>query len=460
MKKVIFLQIIVLISITLHAENEIIPLEEMINLSLMNSPEINSLRYETEKADAQLNAAKAEQYPLLSGNISYSFLGNPNDGIVLEAGSLGVLPGPTPLPSEQVTMMDPMGYNYYNLSLKLSQPIFTWGKLHNSVLISQNYQELVNQKLRSGEIKLETEVEMLYTTLSILSEIQNLLIIQKEKAERSVFIVQESYLNGFLLKSDLLEAQISEQQINIAELEIMNQISDILSRLEHLSGIEEIRIENLELTAPQEIWMLYNIPDSDYLMQQALILNPDLQQLLRLININESIFKISTQNARHLPDIGLQLEAAYSSDVFPFTENEWFDNGFSFTATIAVTGTILDFGRERAAKDEAEADLNIAQENYSDTISLILNTIEETVMNMELAKANILYAQLKEEKSLEDINTNRNLWLSGAGGEELLLQEEIIFYTTEIEKLEAILDYYGNYFQLVYLTGERYNSGN
>ncbi len=454
MKKAALFPSLMLTGALLFAQSPPYDLEDLFSLALGGNPSLERLRGESDRAAAGEEKARAARGPLVSGLLSYSYLAFPQEGITVAAGDLGTIPGIGALPAGDIVFMDDLGNNYYQLGLTLNQSLYTWGKLDLAVGAAGAQKELQARTLSLEERKIRTELETLLTSLAVLDRTGEHLAIQEETAPRLTRIVRESYDKGFLLKTDVLEAEMLSREIALARTELTQRRGEIFRRLESLTGLGEVTDDLLSYAYPGDVWAGEDsLPDGEILWQRILEGNGELRQLEAGTEALNYLSRIGERQKSHLPDLGFQLDLKYGADTLPFGEEEWYRGNVTATATLALKGNIYDSGRDRHDWEESRGEERAARARYEEALSSLRESLESERNALELQKQRILYGDVEIRKIREEREIKRSLWQAGAEGEEEYLKKVLEEESASIDRLSRILLYFQSLYALEYLTG-------
>jgi len=453
--KIPFIISIILLGRILSAQTAPYDLDDLTGMALNRNSTLLRLQGEEEEALAAEKGARAQKQPLLTGLAGYSYVGIPQEGITVQAGDLGAIPGIGSLPAEDLVFMEDMKNNYYQLGVTLTQPLYTWGKLNLAAEAAHSQSSLKRETLTAQERKIRTEIETLLAALAVLDRTEEHLAVQEETVPRLIRIVEESYDKGFLLRTDVLEAQMLARETGVARRELSQHKDEAYRRLATLTGQKEIGREQLEYDYPGDLWENGTLPgDRERLWEGLLARNGELRQLAAGTEALRNLSILGEKQKAHLPDLGFQLDLKYASDILPFEEEEWYKGSFTATATLALTGSLFDGGRDRSSWEEARAREKTAQARYDETIAQLRETLESSCNDLELLEGKILYGDAKISRLEEEMKVKKNLWQAGAEGEQEYLKKLLEKEGAEIERLGLIQSYFQTLYTLRYLTGE------
>ena len=138
--------------------------EALVKSAMENNPELLQLGVEKEQTRIDLKSAKARRFPDIGAEIRLSHLANPMEPISVTAGEYGSyeIPGEGEvlIPPEDLEVFEGMEPMLYEFILTLEQPIFTWGKIRNSI-------ELYKKALGANELNIELKRQEITTSITV-----------------------------------------------------------------------------------------------------------------------------------------------------------------------------------------------------------------------------------------------------------------------------------------------------
>jgi outer membrane protein TolC len=415
--------------------------------------DLQKLNIERRQADIDLKSAEAAAFPTVEFQTSLTYQTKPMiEPIKLTAGQLGAYDiggSSVLLPAEDMTIYKGLENTHYDFKLIVDQPLFTWGKISNSILLYEDVAETTVLRLESSRKEIKTRIYIYSYTLNFIEKIEERLAMQAEDAERLISIADESYQNGFILYTDLLKAKIQAKELRIAQVELTEQKESAVLALSQLSGIKNIDIDNFDFSFILNIEDI-NLKSPDEYLSSALTNSPEVQMLNILRNINELRVKISKGGGYFKPDFGLHFEFGYSGPRFPFIEADWFgEDSLALTSTIAFQTTLYDGGRIAYQIERDTEELNKAFFEYELGVDKIYHFINESLLKLELNKQNIEYYRLLQENDQQQIDLRRTRFEAGSGDESDMLKEMIQMNTNMIKENKELINFYSNYFALL-----------
>lgn len=443
MKKLFCILILINFSIILFSQETVnsYTIDELSNQLKINNSELKILNQEYQQSLIDVKNAKAGLGPTIDLTVSGTyFLNPPIDSIVLNVDDiLNSITWPDSMdikPTGQyLTLYDGMENTFYSFQLDVTQPIYTWGKLKNAIKLYEKVSEIKQLQILSKEKQLQTELNTRIVSLFYLSQIETLLNTQDEYANRLVKISEDAQKNGILLEQDVLEAKISAQQINITQQEIKEQFFNLLLSIQKMTGNQNLELANINFTPNENIFYEFANRNRDELFSKALNTTQDTFLILEnLEQISQYTTKIAQASVYWKPDFALKLSLGYGGSRFPFLEKDWFrQNDYTTNFTLALKTTVWDGGKKINEIKKSKSKEEIASVNYDDAVLSIKQKLQEQFNVIDLALSKIEYQKLKLQTLDSKIKQQEQLFNSGYGSEQELLQAKIERNTAQIE---------------------------
>lgn len=452
MKKVLILILAVLIH-SLYGQTPFYTIDQLIEAALDNNTELAAKDAACQSSAYRVREAASRSAPTIDFESNLSYISNP-DTLTVEAGSFGEMPNPMDpanpyiLPDED-KIFDLTGNTYYDFKLVLDQPIFTWGKILNSVKAAKEGAGAALEDRKKTENQIKTKILVNGLALHYLKEIELALSKQNELIKRLENIASDSLANGMMLQTEYLEAENSLRESDLAVRKISQQIRDRALELTYLTGIELTPV--MIKTEPFEI----EVDDSwNDLFAKALAENGDLSMLRHNARAEEYKRKIQKGDFYFKPDLAFHLELGYSGSLFPFIQDGWKDDDKgNLTLTLAIRSPIGDGGTMYFAGKAAEFDEAEAKATYEEGMEQIEKLIRKSLYDMELNHINIDYYRKRLETDKLIIEQKEKEWLSGYGDEKDYLKSQIEMYSRQVSLNQELISLGTTAFQLDFITG-------
>lgn len=453
-KKLIFLLAIFIVTESLFAMTH----EQLSNKLILNNPSLQNSKKDIELATLDLKDAKAAYQPEIEFLATGTYMVEPPVGKIVvspddylsgQTGTSGSLSSLSSLGLDgPITIYEGMEDTYYNFNIKVTQPLYTWGKIDKSVELYDKVISIKSIKSDSLFKQLNSELEAREAAIFYIKMMKNNLYEQREIANELISYVEDAYKNEMVVEQDLLEAQIQVKQIDIGLKKLDKEEMIQLSQISKLTNISNINSSDIEYRVNEKnIAKIINLEKSQ-LIEICTNPNSDSIKMLNLLNsVQKDQVEIAENSIYYKPDLALQIETGYSGYRLPLVEKGWYtsDQG-SLNFTIAIKSTIWDGGKKLNDIDRKRLNEEKSQFDIINAKNQIIQTLEENLYTIQLTTANIEYEILNSEIITNKINSLKQEYEYGFGDKASILKEQLNLKTSEIviyqQKLERAQAYY------------------
>ena len=390
-----------------------------------------------------LKNAKAGFAPVIDFTFSGTYMFNPMKPIRLDTATLlDSISWPTGsrpnLNADYIEVFKGMDNTLYNFQFDVTQPLFTWGKLPDSVKLYTSISDAQLLQLETKEAELEAELKTRLSGIVYLQQIKTLLEEQAERSKRLIEISEAAEKSGSLLKQDLLEAQVKAKEIDINISNIDDEIENILIGLRHLTGITDLDFSMVDYEWDEKIFETFSVEDVAALEEKALNSQQEtFKALEKMKDIHLLTERIAKSSVYWKPDIALKATFNYMGSRFPFIEMDWYrQNDYGFNLSLGLKTTLWDGGKKLNEIKKASLNVTSANTEVEKVKETIKKTLHENINAYEISQIRIEYLELKIETLESRVKQQELLKKTGYGSDRTLIQAEIEKGTAEIEQLQ------------------------
>lgn len=352
--------------------------------------------------------------------------------------------------NQKIKVFDGMSNDQLTAKLNITQPIFTWGKITNSVKLYSNISTVRNLQLKDKISQLDSELRAKLSALFYLTKIKNSVELQKEYSKQLVSFTEDAQTNGTALKQDVLEAKTQAKELDIVSLTIDEQFSNLLVSVRRITGIKDLEYNQIVFSPAETVF--FDTAKKTYEELNTLAISPE-RSSMQIANYST----IAATHAKQIaeadiywkPDLVFQASGGYSGCI-P-TEADDFKNNYAADFTIAFKTTAFDGGKKKTAIKRAASKLEsaaIQNQEIEDTIS---QTISEKLNALKVAIAKVEYQELKIQTSELKAEQNKQMQKTGYGSEIDVLKSEIEIEKEKIELQQNWITASTAYFTIGYL---------
>jgi outer membrane protein TolC len=402
--------------------------------------ELRSADVKIRQSQFDLSRAQAERFPELKADITGSFMGNPMERIVIYPDDLG--PG-TELPQGSGSPIELYGgqeSTLYQFNLTATQPIFTWGKISNSIKLQETLGRaaVIEREMKLNE--LETTFSIIIDNLWYVERMMELMELQLEVVRQLQDLAQESYTYGTVLKDELLEAQMRLRQVELGADQLEVQYGQLQLRLQQMTGDYRLRAGDIDYQV--DIDLLMGVDADIYRSRERQLLFSD-QHALKLqeygAEARDIAARIAADSVYWKPDIAFRLDLGYSGPRFPFVEADWFGQGdYSLNATIAVTTTLWDGGTALIDKASAIYEADQSQPERVEVEQELVYTYRKTLLELSSAQQSVAYYRDKISSDEQAVDYRAQQRSSGSGTQAELLAARSRLYDDQLSYYQEL----------------------
>ena len=449
MKKLISFIAILLAVINLFAGDKVYDYNTLTTSLKANNTKLQASYEDLKKAKLDTKDAKANYHPNIDLTVSGSYIINPIGPITINASELG-------LPYNQyITLYKGMEDTLYQTQLSVQMPIFTWGKIKNGVNALTEVESVRSLQITDTENQLTAELKTRLAANYYMDEIITLLNEQKSYADRLVQIAYAANEQGIMLLQEVKESEIEALQVEVTLSEINAQYSSNLTALRTMTGILDLKREDISFTPDEEMFYSLATEDRNALIKEATSQSqPTLQMLSHMQKAMEYSQKVSEASVYWKPDFALQVTASYGGSRLPLVETDWYrQNDYNGMITVAFKTTLWDGGKALNDIKRSESNTQSAIISRDEAVNTIITTLTEQFSTQDMAIAKIKYLDLKEETLINKVEQKAILQSYGNASEQDLLQAKIELTTCRLERLQEKLKLSSASYLIEYLTG-------
>ncbi len=408
-------------------------LDELLALAAERNPGLRALAESEEAAAADLAGARARRLPTLKAETSGTYIGNPMGPITLTAGQLGAYQGVS-IPPEDVIIYKGMESYNYDFALIGEVPLYTWGKIAIGVGLARAGLDAAGLQRRKAERELAAKVRGDHDALACLRAADDTLLLQAAIGRRLVELAEASAAAGFMTPADLAAARIRLKEIDIAKVRLDERRDRLLAELASMAGLGGLSMDELEIPAPSAGSPRWTEAETGAL---AIGGSYDLALLEALLEAKRGLRDLAEAEAKGRPDIGLRVELSYGGSRLPFVEKDWFgQDDYQLTFSLGTSGNIFGNAVKEGEAAKARARLSEAEAQRADAERSIRAFVRDTWLGMELGRARLEYAALRQDGWAADLAQKRAALRAGGGSESEYL-------TAMIEALGSLAEAYG-----------------
>ena len=333
-------------------------------------------------------SARADLKPKLSGAASFQYTGNPME-LTLDFPSIGL--------SKTVE-----GKNLnYGGSLSILQPVYTGGRVLESIRMAQHQQALVGNQAKALNDAVCYQTDIQYWSAVARQEIVDVAEDFRNSIAALVKTIKERVEVGLVDPQDLLMAEV---KLNEAEYQLLQAQSNFETGRMALNSMIGVRLEQpTELDAQIPIVVV-----SDSLWLSTGMGRPEIQMAYDKIRIAESTKKLN--DSQFKPQFYVGVEGSYSSPGYNFKKD--LDPNYAVYAKVSVP--IFEWGKRRSEKRVSSFRIGMAEDNLNKVVdrvelevSVARKALSQAIERVRLSESSLAKAEENEAKAVERYNEGK-----------------------------------------------------
>ena len=333
-------------------------------------------------------SARADLKPKLSGAASFQYTGNPME-LTLDIPSIGL--------SKTVE-----GKNLnYGGSLSILQPVYTGGRVLESIRMAQHQQALVGNQAKALNDAVCYQTDIQYWSAVARQEIVDVAEDFRNSIAALVKTIKERVEVGLVDPQDLLMAEV---KLNEAEYQLLQAQSNFETCRMALNSMIGVRLEQpTELDAQIPIVVV-----SDSLWLSTGMGRPEIQMAYDKIRIAESTKKLN--DSQFKPQFYVGVEGSYSSPGYNFKKD--LDPNYAVYAKVSVP--IFEWGKRRSEKRVSSFRIGMAEDNLNKVVdrvelevSVARKALSQAIERVRLSESSLAKAEENEAKAVERYNEGK-----------------------------------------------------
>lgn len=333
-------------------------------------------------------SARADLKPKLSGAASFQYTGNPME-LTLDIPSIGL--------SKTVE-----GKNLnYGGSLSILQPVYTGGRVLESIRMAQHQQALAGNQAKALNDAVCYQTDIQYWSAVARQEIVDVAEDFRNSIAALVKTIKERVEVGLVDPQDLLMAEV---KLNEAEYQLLQAQSNFETGRMALNSMIGVRLEQpTELDAQIPIVVV-----SDSLWLSTGMGRPEIQMAYDEIRIAESTKKLN--DSQFKPQFYVGVEGSYSSPGYNFKKD--LDPNYAVYAKVSVP--IFEWGKRRSEKRVSSFRIGMAEDNLNKVVdrvelevSVARKALSQAIERVRLSESSLAKAEENEAKAVERYNEGK-----------------------------------------------------
>jgi outer membrane protein len=407
---------------------------------------------EVSKAAAQLREAEGRRLPEISADASFSYMLNPPTvKVTVTKGEFGSFMG-NPFPPVDKTITQTNENTYFSVGASLSQPIYTWGKIDNSIKLAEAQVDASRANLNRTKRSVRRDLSKVYVSALVARASAELLEKTCEVLEISLGDREKSYNQGVINLQKVLEAKSNLAAMRTKLTEAKESYKNGIEGLSFYTGLDakEISLASGFRTKLPTI-------DEEQVKLQAVAGSPDMELLRSQVSQAKASLGVEQGSALFLPDFTFVTSFGVNGQNIPWSGDNWTDTwDWDLVFTIGTKVRLFDGFKSTNRQQAAEKSLEAAGTGLLRLEKGLPLQVREAV-----GKINTTYDALAEKKAKLDEMTEAQKNAKASFDNQVITREEelgarALLYSAEMEYNLALFNFDSALSELEYLSGMRF----
>lgn len=404
---------------------QILTLSESIQMAVQENPTIKAARFHEESLRPQAVQARSGFFPQVDFTETFNRTNSPMWAFATKLNQ-GVI---TQTDFNPEMLNEPDDINNFASAVSMTWTVYDGGRTKTDWKQAQHNQTIASLMLK--QIRQNVIAQTAKAYIGMLLAKKNLLVINQslDISETNLKMVRSRFTSGFVVKSDLLRAQVRVAELQQQHLQAESQVKVAQSMLNAAMGHTDDRPLHLVTVLEQCIETKGSIAEWTKI---ALSNRPDLEKL----RYQEDIAKeeIDKTRADHFPD--LKLVGNYEINSEDFSAGE--DN---YTVGAVMRVNLFSGNRISAKTKSARSTFHSSQELRKNLELLVRVQVSEAFLNTQSSWQRIHVAQTTVEQAEEGMRIVKNRYQNGLITIVDLLDAELTHQKSRTNHFKALHDY-------------------
>ena len=417
-------------------------LQESINIALTDNLSMKTAEEKVRMAEQKAKEARAAFMPVLSASGSYTYFGElPTMQFDFDPSMFGLPPEIMGNGAEAKESAEPneipMGQeDTYKVGLTIQQPVFMWGKIHNSYKQAILNLEASRQELEGVKQQVILDVTTSFYRILLAEKLVKVAEMALDQVQAHVKTAHDLVDAGVATNFDLLRAKVQLANIKSQLIRVQNGLELSKDSFKNTIGMDldaPIKVEGELVYQSLEV-------DLGQLLEDAMANRPEIKQLRLQEQSGEKL--VSLAKAGSKPSVALlgnynwELYADKPGDVFD--GDEWRD---SWNVTLALQIPIFDGLATRSRVKQAKSGLRQIQIGVEQLSTGVRLEVRAAFLSFRESKE-LLKAQEETIQQAEESLRIANLrYKNGIITNVELMDAELAFTQAQTNQFDALHDY-------------------
>lgn len=315
------------------------------------------------------------------------------------------------------------------------QPVFAGGQIVNNNRLARVGVEATRLQLQLSENEVEKQTEQYYWKLVTLEEKMNTIKAVEELLADIYKDVDVAVRAGLIMRNDLLQVQLRQNDIQSQKLKLQNGISIVQKLLAQYCGLntDAITVKKEDIIATVPVETSGNLMDlAEYQLLQKQV---DAAHLKKLITVGQSMPTVAVgagYNYYKINDMNRNFGMVFATVNVPISD--WWGGSHAIK-------------RKKIEERKAEEELADKAELLNIRMVKAWNDVTEAYQQLSIAQRSI-------EQAEENLRLNRDYYRAGTSRMSDLLEAQLLYQQARDQQTDAYADYQNKRLEYRIATGK------
>jgi outer membrane protein len=432
--RIIIVLLSIICSIVVYAEEPLLPmsLDSCITYAINHNPGLLAAKQDIAGAQSGVQQAQSARLPVITGNFSYQDY-NELPIIVTGLGNFSA------------------GWKEtYDMQLSISQPIYTWGKISNSIQQAKYQYQIATESYQQKEQELKLTVKQAFYQVLLSQELVRVNQEAVEVATAHLDIARLQFKQGTISNYEVLRSEVELANSKPDLINAQNSLKLAIANLASILGLQETRLLEItgSLTATNSESESRNPLTYDTATALAFANRPEWKIMLLNEKYQELAIPIAATGTK--PTVAITGIHDRKSNNLDADVGSWLHYS---TAIVGVTWSLYD-GWATKSKVALERS-NLAKRGFERKqleLSIQLE-VEQSILNLHSAEEIIISQQKTIEQAKESLRLAESRYKNGVGTNLEVLDAKVALTRAETNFAQAEYNYLIAQAQLEKVTG-------
>ena len=409
-----------LIGITSQASGrEELSLTDCLSMAFTRNHQLKAAGLSVQSATAAFHASKSQRLPAVTLSGLYTRIGE------ITSFSIPMGPGGAKRTLQFGTP------NRINADIKVQLPLFTWGRVNNSIALAHTGILLASAQQRQQRISLTARVLQGYYSILLNQEVIRLHEANVERASHHLNVSLTKYKAGLVPRLQTLQAEVQLKNARTQLHDSRKKKKKSLILLGTLIGKPESDIALADTIRYQPVYV-----DEQSLIQQAVARRSDLETLRLRRQMTQS--QIQLAHSGNKPNLFFFSGYNVTNGFDPMEPEKFIDN---YNAGIQLTFPVFDGFASNRKVEQTKLEYDALLEQEQEVHELIRLQVCQSVIALQQAAAKIEAQKENIRISQETLKTAERQYRDGLVSSLDVLDAQQMLNQAELLHVQAIFNH-------------------